>query len=203
MRRTPRGLNRVLLALVGLVLVAVGLLVAVVGFSADASQRWLVVAHQSWDGLVGLVRSAPIPGGQASWVSLIVLVLLVAAMIFMLVWIFSQGGGRTNQMAIGFHDGDLPGRTRIRTSLVADAVEQAVEHDEQVLSSQVSSWRVGHGDGLNIRLQVRKGVWLSDTLRTARDLVTGLDRLTGTRVPVLIRISSGARARLSRTERVQ
>ncbi|OMH34160.1 hypothetical protein [Tersicoccus sp. Bi-70] len=192
-----------MLALVGLVLLGAGLLAALVGFSADASQRWLVVAHQWWDGLIGLVRSAPMPGGQSSWVSLILLVILVAAMIFMLVWIFSQGGGRTNQMAIGFHDGDLPGRTRIRTSLVADAVDQAVEHDEQVLSSQVSSWRVGNADGLNIRLQVRKGVWLSDTLRTARDLVTGLDRLTGTHVPVLIRISSGARARLSRTERVQ
>lgn len=192
-----------MLALVGLVLLGAGLLAALVGFSADVSQRWLVVAHQWWDGLIGLVRSAPMPGGQPSWVSLILLVVLVAAMIFMLVWIFSQGGGRTNQMAIGFHAGDLPGRTRIRTSLVADAVDQAVEHDEQVLSSQVSSWRVGNADGLNIRLQVRKGVWLSDTLRTARDLVTGLDRLTGTHVPVLIRISSGARARLSRTERVQ
>lgn len=203
MRSTPRGLNRVLLALIGLVLLAAGVLVALAGFSADVSQQWLVVAHRLWDDTVALVRSAPMPGGQASWLSLAVLVALIAVVILMLVWIFSQGGGRTNQMAIGFHDGALPGRTRLRTSLVADAVEQAVEGDEQVLSSQVSSWRSAHGDGLNIRLQVRKGVWLSDTLATARDLVTGLDRLTGTKVPVLVRISSGTRTRLSRTERVQ
>ncbi|GGC78682.1 hypothetical protein GCM10011512_01610 [Tersicoccus solisilvae] len=203
MRNTPRGLNRVLLALVGLVLLAAGALVAAAGFSADVSQGWLVVAQRRWDDLVGLVRSTPMPGGEVSWISLGLLVVLVALVVLMLVWIFSQGGGRTNQVAIGFHDGDLPGRTRIRTSLVADAVDQSLDRDEQVLSSQVSSWKAGNADGLNIRLQVRKGVWLSDTLATARDLVTGLDRLTGTRVPVLVRISSGARARLSRTERVQ
>lgn len=203
MRSTPRGLNRVLLALVGLVLLAVGALVTVTGFSAAVSRGWLVVGEQLWDGLTGLVRSAPTPGGDVSWISVAVLVVLIAAVILMLIWIFSQGGGRTNQVAIAFHDGDLPGHTRIRTSLVADAVEQALEHEDQVLSAQVSTWKAGRADGLNLRLQVRKGARLGDTLGTARDLVTGLDLLTGTRAPVLIRISSGARARLSRTERVQ
>lgn len=199
MNGTRRGLNRALLALVGLLLIAAGALAVLTGSSQEFAKAWTRTGTEFWARIQEQLAAAKITGQETSWWTVAVMGVLVVAAILLVCWILSQGGGRTNQLARD--DGDA-GTTTVETAVASQAIKAALAGNKQVLASTVQTWRLKGGSGLKISLQARKGASPRELTAALDELVNGLDALLGDEIPVLIRIKAGTRSRFARTERV-
>lgn len=199
MNGTRRGLNRVLLAVLGLVLVGAGTLAVLAGSNQEIARSWTRTGTELWAGIQDRLAAARIFGNDTSWWSVAVMGLLVVAAILLLCWIASQGGGRTKLLATR---NEADGTTTVDTAVASQAIKAALAGNKQVLASTVQSWRVKGGSGLKISVQARKGASPRELVAVIDDLVSGLDALLGEEIPVLIRIKAGTRSRLAHTERV-
>lgn len=199
MNGTRRGLNRALLALVGLLLIAAGALAVLAGSSQEFAKAWTRTGTEFWARIQEQLAAAKITGQETSWWTVAVMGVLVVAAILLVCWIVSQGGGRTNQLARD--DGDA-GTTTVETAVASQAIKAALAGNKQVLASTVQTWRLKGGSGLKISLQARKGASPRELTEVLDELVNGLDALLGDEIPVLIRIKAGTRSRFARTERV-
>ncbi|MDJ0354305.1 hypothetical protein [Pseudarthrobacter sp. PH31-O2] len=202
MNATHRGLNRLLLGLLGLVLVGVGALIGAAGLNTSIAEGWNTTGATLLADLSHALASAPIPGSSISWWTIAVLALALVVMALLLGWIASQGGGRTNR-AGRREDPEHPGTTTVETSLASAAVRKATVGDDRIIAATVSTWKAKRADGLKLTLQARKGVSPRDLADTGEELISGLDNLLGDRGPVLIRITTGLRSTLSSTDRVR
>lgn len=201
MSGTNRGLNRLLLGLLGLLLLAAGVLTGAAGLNPDIAAGWTATGTSLRDDLANVMAGAPVPGTAISWWTIGALALAVILMILLGTWIASQGGGRTNR-AGHREDPHGNGTTTVETPLVAAAVREAVRGDDRIISATVTTWKVKRADGLKLALQARKGVSPKDLAASAEELVAGLDHLLGDQGPVLIRITTGLRSSLAGTDRV-
>ncbi|WCI08050.1 hypothetical protein PJ267_16200 [Arthrobacter sp. OVS8] len=200
MRQTNRALNRSLLALLGLVLLAAGVLTAAAGLVPEVAAAWTATAAAGLDRSGELLSTAPLPGAARSWWAVAAVTGLLLASGLSVAWLASQGGGRTPRAATDL-DGDR-GSTVVDIEFVAACVSATLAGNLQVLGTSVSAWRVHGTTGLRLRLEARKGASPREIADTAEELVLGLDRLLGHPVPVLVRITSGTRSRLAGVNRV-
>ncbi|MHA7142095.1 hypothetical protein [Arthrobacter sp. Bz4] len=198
MSSTHRWLNRTLLAVLGLILVAVGALTAAAGLVPDVAEAWTSTGATAVNGLPALLASAPLTA-DTSWWTIAALALVVVCVALLIGWIASQGGGRTSTVG---RQGSAMGNTTVETSLVADALRTALEENGQILAVAVSSWRVRRQTGLRVRVQPRRGASPGAVVAAANEAIAGLDTLLGERIPVLVSVQTGARTRFTRTRRV-
>ncbi len=198
MSSTHRWLNRTLLAVLGLILVAVGALTAAAGLVPDVAEAWTSTGATAVNGLPALLASAPLTA-DTSWWTIAALALVVVCAALLVGWIASQGGGRTSTVG---RQVSAMGNTTVETSLVADALRTALEENGQILAVAVSSWRVRRQTGLRVRVQPRRGASPGAVVAAANEAIAGLDTLLGERIPVLVSVQTGARTRFTRTRRV-
>lgn len=200
MNGTHRGLNRLLLGLLGLLLIAAGTLTAAAGLYPGIARAWTRTGADTWAWVLQQIRSAPIGDMGISWWTVAIVGVLVLAIGLLLGWIFSQGGGRSDQ--IGAHSSSN-GITTVDTSLAARAIRDAMAGDGQVLTTRASSWKIKGTHGVRMEIQVRKGASPRQIAATAEDTITGLDALLGEQIPVLVHIRAGTRTRFARAEHVR
>lgn len=201
MRQTNRALNRTLLALLGIVLLAAGALTAAAGLVPEVAAAWTATAAAGLDRSGELLATAPLPGAARSWWAVGAVTGLLLAAALSIAWLASQGGGRTPRVVTD-RDGDR-GSTVVDTGLVAACVSDSLAGNRQVLSSSVSAWGVQGTTGLRLRLEARKGASPRELADTAEELVLGLHRLLGHPVPVLVRITSGPRSSVAGIDRAR
>jgi len=199
MNSTRRGLNRALLAVLGLILIGAGILAVQAGSSRELAQGWTRTGTDLWARIQDQLAAARIPGQDTSWWTLAAAGLLVVAAILLVCWIAAQGGGRTNQLATRE---DAAGTTTVATDVAGQAIKAALAGNKQVLASTVQAWQLKAGSGLRITIQARAGASPRDLVAALDELIRGLDALLGEEIPVLIRIKAGTRSRFARTERV-
>lgn len=212
MNGTHRGLNRALLGVLGLVLVAAGAITILAGTNPAFARRWTTAGADVWAGVQDSLAAAKIPGADISWWSVGVLAALVIVAVLLVCWIASQGTGRSNQLASQDND---TGKTTVDTAVAAHAIKAALTDNTHVLAASVQSWnnkswnnksRKNTGavanSGLKISIQTRKGASPVEVMAAVDHLVEGLDQLLGFRLPVLVRIKAGTRTLFARTERV-
>lgn len=142
MSQTNRTLNRMLLALLGLVLLAAGALTAAAGVVPEVSAVWTSTAASGLDRSRELLATATLPGAARSWWAVGPAAGLVLAAVLSVAWLASQGGGRTSRAATDM-EGDR-GSTVVDIGLVSACVGAALTGNRQVLGTSVSAWRV-HG----------------------------------------------------------
>ncbi|RKR15536.1 hypothetical protein [Arthrobacter oryzae] len=195
MSQTNRVLNRILLALAGLVLLAAGTATAAAGILPDIAAFWTAAGSSLMDRAGSLLAAAPLPGPARSWwaVAGVAAPLLAAAL--SIAWVASQGGGRTPRVARET-DGGL-GTTVVETGLVSAAVKQALDGSPLILGTTVSAWETRGKTGLRLQLQARQGASPREIADTADQLVRGIDALLGHPLPVLVRITSGTRTKVA------
>ena len=201
MSNTNRALNRILLALAGLVLLAAGAVTAAAGLVPDVAAGWAATGSFLADQARGALASAPLPGQARSWWAVAGVAVLLLAAGLSVAWLASQGGGRTPRLAQ--ESDEDRGTTAIDAGLVGAAVSEAVAGNRLVLGSNVSAWEGRSGTGLRLRLQARKGASPRELADTAEELVRGIDALLGHPVPVLVRITAGARSRVAAADRAR
>ena len=201
MNNTNRALNRILLAVTGLVTLAIG-----VGLIALAT----VPALRSWyqrqapilqDQLTEWWHPLPLLDTGTSWYWVIGLVLLLLVVLALLRFIFRQGHG---QQPILIHEHPTPTTTTIIESAVAEhGIHQALTDHPDILSVAVSTYQVHHTPVLKISATCRRGTSPRAMTTTIENIVTTFDQLLGREIPVLIQLSGGFRARYSRTSCIQ
>jgi hypothetical protein len=203
MNGTPRGLNRALLAVIGLLFLAAGGLLMALAMVPAAGRWWQGWAQPARAQLSALVERTMLPGRGGSWIWIIVSLLLVLVIVAMVAWVANQGKGRANILADEYDEDGAAGRVAISGTVAEQALKAALSERTDLLGSTVTTYDVGGQPGLKVRLLPRQGVSPHRVAADVSALVEALDVVMGVRTPVLLSIGAGARAKFTRAERVR
>ncbi|MEV7663846.1 hypothetical protein [Paenarthrobacter sp. NPDC089316] len=201
MRNTNRALNRILLAVIGLVLLGAGAAFIAAGTSPGAAGRWASIGSSVRDHLRQLAGTAPLPEPVRSWWLVAGIAVLLVGAVLGAAWLASQGGGKTPRLAQ--RSEGSAGRTVVDAGLVSAAVKEALSGNPDVLATSVSAWESRRGTALRLRLEARKGASPKDIGDTVEHLLQEVDHWLGHPMPVLVRITSGPRTQVSGSRRTR
>ena len=204
MNQTPRVLNRLLLGLFGAVLMAVGATSALLALPAVATW-WQSAAAGISRSISDLLERTTLDGQQDSWLWIVVALVMLLVVVLMVAWVAAQGRGRSGTLAqeTGVEVPTDNGRVTINGSVAEQALKAALQERGDLVNAAVTTYDFDGEPALRVRVFPRSGVSPHEVATEVTDLVEALDLLVGRQTPVLISISSGARTRFTRTERVR
>lgn len=203
MNGTPRALNRVLLFIIGVTLLAVGLLLLLLASVPAVATWWHGWSAAVWAGAEDLFRQTQLPGRQESWLWIVAGVILVAIIIAMVAWLSQQGKGRASFLVVSEDDSDVDGEVRIGGAVAEQALRAALSERTDLAGASVATFEVEGQTGLRIRIQPRQGVAPHILAAEVSQLVEAMDLVIGRKTPVLVHMVSGARSRFTKAERVR
>ena len=188
MNTTNRGLNRLFILIVGLLMLLAGAAsIAVAAVPAVTSQ---------WKQTVTALSSSAQPWvadpavGNASLLVLGIIVVSVVLIVLLLVFILKQGHGHT-AAALQQHDGST--RTRIDLAIPKALLEEHLQHRDEFAGLRISAYEVRGTPMLKITARCRRGISpavVSDLIGSA---VRDLEQIVGTDVPTFVQLTGGFR----------
>lgn len=206
MNGTPRALNRILLAVIGLVFLAAGALAVALATVPAVAQWWQGWAKPATENFADLAHAASLPGNSGSWLWIGLAAAMVLLVIAMVWWVASQGKGRASTLASVYGDADddgAAGLVSISAAVAEQALKAALADRTDLAAVWVSTYEMAGKPALKVRLLPRQGVAPHLVAMDVSALVEGLDAALGLATPVLISIGAGARSRFTRAERVR
>lgn len=203
MNRTPRSLNRILLGLGGLLLLAVGAGLVLLSVDPAAARWWQDTAPAFMVEGGRLLNDTAIPGQRQSWLWPALALAMIVCAVLLVLWIAAQGRGRADTLVAEYSEDGAPGRIAISGSVPEQALREALLKDPDVSSVAVSTWTMADGNGLRVRIVPRQGAAPHLVAADATNLVDALDAALGRSSTVLISLEAGRRYRLGREERVR
>lgn len=203
MNSTPALLNRILIGILGLKLLAVGLLLILLATVPAVASWWHSWSGSVWRGINQAFNSTRFPGRPESWLWILVALALLVLIGLMVAWIAQQGKGRSNLLVAEYDPGTVAGDVRIGGGVAEQALKHALAERPDLAGATVATYEVRGTPALKVRLQPRQGVAPHLLAAEVAALVDALDTVVGKRTPVLIHIGAGARTRFSRAERVR
>jgi hypothetical protein len=203
MNNTPRILNRVLIGILGVQLIALGTLLVLLASVPAVGRWWRGWSAGAWSNWQDLFARTRLPGQQESWLWLVLTVLLVAMIGAMVAWAAQQGKGRASLLVAEEDLGEVPGNVRIGGGVAEQALRAALAGRPDLAGATVATYELRGQPALKVRVQPRQGVAPHILAAEVSALVEALDTVLGKRTPVLIHVSSGARSRFGRAERVR
>lgn len=189
MNATRRGLNRFLLFLVAVVLLAAGALALLVGLVPGGTDTWTTVmgGFQGW--LESLGRESAGWGAVAAFVVLAVILIVIASAAV-------RGRRQAPLQSIG-SAGDA-GRITVSDGFASEALRNALAERDEILSSRVSAGEIKNESVLHVAVTPRQNTSPREVAEHVDTLVTNLATLTGQNLRAYISIHSGLRAKLAR-----
>jgi uncharacterized membrane protein len=203
MNSTPRILNRILIGILGLILIFLGTLLVLLATVPAVGTWWRTWSAGAWSNWQDLFERTSVPGQRESWLWIVLAVLLLAVMGAMVAWAAQQGKGRASLLVAEEDPGEVPGIVRIGGGVAEQALRAALADRPDLAGATVATYELRGEPALKIRVQPRQGVAPHTLAAEVSALVEALDVVVGKRTPVLIHISSGARSRFGRAERVR
>ena len=203
MNATPRALNRFLLALLGLILLAAGGGLMLISAWPAAARAWNRFAASLGDDMGAAFAGTGMPGSGSSWIWVAVAALSFAGIVLAGLWMAAQGGGRTDTLVSEYDDDEAPGRVAISGGVAEQALRTALQQDPEVAGAAVSTYRVKGRSALRVRITPRQGAAPHLVAADATALVETLDMALGHETPVLLSLEAGRRLRFSREDRVR
>lgn len=203
MTSTPALLNRILVALLGIKLLAIGLLLVLLATVPAVATWWHSWSEDAWQGMNQAFNNTRFPGRPESWLWIVVVLVTLLLMGLMVAWVAQQGKGRTHQLVSDDDAGEVAGDVRIGGGVAEQALKQALAERPDLAGATVATYEVNGSPALKVRLLPRQGVAPHLLAAEVATLVDALDAVVGKRTPVLIHIGAGARTRFSRAERVR
>ncbi|MGW9404449.1 hypothetical protein ACWGQ2_10855 [Arthrobacter sp. NPDC055585] len=203
MNRTPRSVNRLLLGLGGLLLLALGAGLVLLSAYPAAARWWQDTAPALTGGLRRLLSGTAIPGQSQSWLWPALALAMIVIIVLLVLWIAAQGRGRADTLVAEYDDDGAPGRIAVSGAVPEQALREALLKDPDVTSVGVSTWELQDGNGLRVRIVPRQGAAPHLVAADATSLIDALDAALGRSSTVLISIEAGRRYRLGREERVR
>lgn len=206
MNSTPRGLNRFLLTLIGLLLLAAGAGLVVLATVPSAAAWWQGYADAQLDWLRDYEDRSRLMMSNESWIWIAGAVLSLLVVIAMISWIANQGKGRAGTLLDrpGDAEGDgAAGTVRLSCAVAEQALKSALLERTDLLGVSVTSYDFARQTAVKVRVLPRQGVAPHKIAAEITELVEALDELLGIEVPVLLSIGTGARSRFTKAERVR
>lgn len=203
MNSTPTLLNRILIAVLGLMLLAVGALLMLLAAVPAIASWWHAWSEGAWSRVNEAFNATRFPGRTESWLWILVALALLVLIGLMVAWVAQQGKGRANLLAMEYDPGDVPGDVRIGGGVAEQALKHALANRPDLAGATVVTYDVKGAPALKVRLLPRQGVAPHLLADEVYALVAALEKVVGKNIPVLIHIGAGARTRFSRAERVR
>lgn len=201
MNNTNRALNRAVLIVVGIVLLALGAAVVVLLVWPAAADIWTGATETGRTWLEDAIAATAIAGSTLSWLVVGVLAVIVLVVVLLVIVLTRLGGGRSRTvLRAGAADSPL-GRVTIRSGFVSDALQHSLDRHDEILFSSVTASDVRKQPVLHVSVTPRQNTSPRAVLDDVDRLVANLVTLTGEDVPTYISIRSGLRARLARDQR--
>jgi hypothetical protein len=189
MNATRRGLNRFVLFLVAVALLALGALALLVGLVSGGTDTWTTVmgGFQGW--LQSLGRESAGWGAVAVIVVLAIILIVIAA---------SAVRGRRHAPLQSTGSATDEGRITVTDSFASEALKNALADRDEILSSRVTAGEVGKESVLHVAVTPRQNTSPRQVADHVDTLVTNLAALTGQNLRAYISIHTGLRAKLAR-----
>lgn len=203
MNRTPRTLNRILLGLIGLILIGIGGGLLWLTLDSGAAGRWQRFAPEMLERIRAFGADTTLPGQSQSWVWVLLVFCMLAAIVLLVLWAAAQGRGRTGTLVSEYDDDGAPGRVAVSGAVAEQALRAALQEDPAVAAAAVSTYDVRGSSALRIRINPRQGAAPHLIAADATRLVEALDAALGREPAVLISIDAGRRLRFNREDRVR
>ena len=182
MTSTNRIANRVIIALVGVLLLAAGAWVLLRAYPAVAPALTL--------------PDPGLPDATFLWSTAAIAALLVVAS---LGWILTRGRGRVATLA---ESRDDAGVTTVDSRVVADLVADALAPQLDVVGVHANAFQVKRRPALELRVTARTGADLPRLIDAMTVVIDDLDVVIETTTPVLLHVASGVRASLAHNTRI-
>ncbi|GAB3574691.1 hypothetical protein GCM10027406_05080 [Leifsonia lichenia] len=199
MNSTNRALNRALLAIVGLLSLAIG--ASIVWMLVDQSARtiWRDTGHTvtAWaDDLFG----RPLwEGTTFSLAAVIALVIALVLVVLLIAFAFRQGGGSTGTVLRARSD---DGEVSIDTAIPAALLTERLAGVAGVAGLTVSAYRVRRQPTLKVTVNCRRGAAPRTVVDAIDDAVVRLGDALGARPIVYAQLTGGFRSRVRSPIRV-
>ena len=200
MTSSNRFANRLLLAVVGLVTLAVGAFLVIAALPGGGAVRDLL--GPATTAVDDAVAATPIDAAGAtggSWLPLALALLCLLLVIVLVVAIGAHGHGRTDSVVV--HD-DPAGSIAVSSSFADTAITDALSGRRDVASVGVSAWTVRGRPALKVRVRLTAGSSPAPVVAAASDVVRGLDRALGETLPVLVEVTGASSGRGGAESRV-
>ena len=189
MNATRRGLNRFILFIVSVALIATGGLLLATALLPGGRDAWtsVVVGFQGW--LVGIGRESAGWGAVAAIAVLaIVLIVLAAAAV----------RGRREAPLQSAGSESTAGRITITDGFASQAMQNALGERDEILSARITSGEVDKESVLHVAVTPRHNTSPRQVVEYVDTLVGNLATLTGRELRTYISVHSGLRAKLAR-----
>jgi hypothetical protein len=204
MNGTPRGANRFLLGVIGLLFAALGAALVVLATVPAAATWWQDYSARQVQWLIEQGAQTHMGSGAGSWIWLVVAAVLLLLVVVFITWIGNQGKGRTNILFDEAGDGDATaGKVVLSCAVAEQALKAALLERTDLFSVSVTSYDFRGQASVRVRVLPRQGVAPHLVSGDIGALVEAMDALLGVEVPVLVSIGSGARSRFTKAERVR
>jgi hypothetical protein len=200
MNGTNRALNRLLVFVIGLVLLAGGAAVAVGALWPDVRDTVSGAASDA----SGPVSDAL--SGDQVWI-LWVVAAASLVLILLLVWFaLRQGHGQTGELLTvdegSSRDEPTGGRLVIDAKVAEQVLEEALADTAGIVSIDVTAFRVKGENVLRVTANARKGASPVEIRRSIDQAVSRWDALLGAETPVVIQINGGLRTQMASATRL-
>jgi hypothetical protein len=216
MNSTNRALNRLLLIVVGLVLLAIGAAAAAAAFVAVVADAFAGAAADVLAALDDSLARMPLApnaeegafGAGISWIPVALVALFALAIVLLLVFVFRQGRGHTGRVhsedRTRAADGETAsaGRLLIESAVPQQALQEFLAGHPEIVSSRVSAYAVRGTPTLKVSVTCRRGVSPDDAARIVDEGLIALDSLLGVELPALVQLSGGFRAKTAKGTRL-
>ena len=201
MNATHRGVNRTVLLVVGVVLIAGGAVAAAAALVPDVASVWRSATESSVQWMrdaaaaTRLAEATPV-----SWLAIAVLAALLAIVVVAVIIVARLGGGRSSTVLREEARDGAQGAVTIGHGFAADALTGALANRSEILSSRVAARKVRGIDVLHVKVTPRQRTSPRDVAELVGRLADNLAVLTGRETPMLLSIRSGIRSRVAASE---
>ena len=130
--------------------------------------------------------------------------MVIIIILMLVVWIFSQGGGKIRSLALNKagKESKKEGEITAELGLIRDIVEEEISDSRWISSLKVASWDVKKQPGLLLSAAVFKGVNPREVKAELDRAIAKLDQVLGIKMPILVRITTNWRSNLGSADRV-
>lgn len=183
MNATNRVLNRGLLLVLGITLLAAGALAMVAGLQPDTLAAWPARAVEA-SGMLGSVEMSSL--GPVPVVAVIALAAALLVVVLLIVFVFTRGKGRTRNVLRVDTDG---GRTVVDRNVAEAVLAGTLTARSDVLSARTGTYLVRGERAVELAVTVQPGASPDRVLAAAEAAVDDWDALLGARTPVLVHLA--------------
>jgi hypothetical protein len=201
MNDTNRIVNRIVLIVAGLIMLAVGIAGILVFAWPSAADLWTGATGAGRTWLEDALAASAVAGSTLSWIVVGVLALVVLMIALLVVVIARLGGGRARSVLRSETSEGPLGRVSVRSGFVSDALRHSLQSHDEILFSSVTARDVRAQPMLHVSVTPRQNTSPRQVLDDVDRLITNLATLTGEELPTYISIHSGLRAKLAHDQR--